>query len=110
MTSNFREPGEFGEGATMTDEPRKKTMSDKTDPKHISQLDPVARARADQATRDALLAIVAAQPLPLRILIDQLDEIAASHRLIIESDGEAITMRVEKADLIIASQTAKLIN
>ena len=64
------------------------------DPKHISQLDPVARARADQATRDALLAIVAGQALPIRIPLDQLDEISASHRLIIESDGEAIMGQV----------------
>lgn len=85
-------------------------MTDKADPKHISQLDPVARARADQATRDALLCIVAGQAKPIRITIDQLDEVSASHRLIIESDGEAITLRAEKADLIIASETAKLIN
>jgi hypothetical protein len=51
--------------------------------KHISEMKPTQRAKADEAIRECLLAIVVAQGKPVVIPIDQLDQIAADHRLVV---------------------------
>ena len=66
-------------------------------PKHISQLDPTARARADEKIRESLLAIVLQQGKPVTIPIEVLDAAAASHRLVIEVSGGVVTLSTEKA-------------
>ena len=65
--------------------------------KNISQLKPAQRAMADQSIRDALLAIVVAQGKPVVIPIDQLDQIAADHRLVISVDRQSnlVTLTAE---------------
>lgn len=78
--------------------------------KHASQTDAATRARMDQAMREALLAIIAAQGKPITIPQATLDEYWASHRLILEHDGEHVTLRAEKANLVVAADAAKLIN
>lgn len=70
------------------------------EPKHISQLDPTARARADEKIRDSLLAIVLQQGKAVTIPIAVLDAASQSHRLVIEVDGENVTLSTEKAPMI----------
>jgi hypothetical protein len=57
--------------------------------KNISQLNPTKRAVADQSIRDCMLAIVVAQGKPVTIPIQDLNEIAANHRLILTVDHKA---------------------
>lgn len=77
---------------------------------HASQVSAATRARMEQATRESLLAIVVMQGKPLKIPQATLDEFWNSHRLIVEHDGENVLLRAEKADLVVASDEAKLIN
>ena len=69
-------------------------------PKHISQLDPTARARADEKIRESLLAIVLQQGKPVTIPIEVLDAAAASHRLVIEVADGVVKLSTEKAPAI----------
>lgn len=66
-------------------------------PKHISQLDPTARARADERIRESLLAIVLQQGKPVTIPLAVLDAASQSHRLVIEVDGQEVRLSTEKA-------------
>lgn len=76
--------------------------------KHLSQMKPAQRAMADQSIRDALLAIVVAQGKPVVIPINQLDQISADHRLIIEVDHKAnlvkLTAESHAAEIVKAAQ------
>lgn len=67
------------------------------EPKHISQLDPTARARADERIRESLLAIVLQQGRPVVIPATVLDAASQTHRLVIEFDGVNVTLSTEKA-------------
>lgn len=75
---------------------------------HVTQANAATRARLDQATRECLLAIVVTQGKPLKIPQTQLDELWASHRLIVEHDGESVILRTEKAAPIIEASANKL--
>lgn len=70
------------------------------DPKHISQLDPSARARADEKIRESLLAIVLQQGKPVTIPIEVLDAVSQSHRLVIEVADGVVKLSTEKAPVI----------
>lgn len=72
-------------------------------PKHISQLDPTSRARADERIREALLAIVLQQGKPVTIPIEVLDAASQSHRLVIEVADGTVTLSTEKAPMIFQS-------
>lgn len=65
--------------------------------KHLSELKPAQRAKADEVVRDALLAIVVAQGKPVVIPIDQLNQIAADHRLVVSVNpqGNLVTLTAE---------------
>lgn len=54
------------------------------DPKHISQLNPGQRAKAQQTVQEALQLIISQQAGPVFISYDALDQAAKSGRLIIE--------------------------
>lgn len=79
--------------------------------KHLSQMKPAQRAMADQSIRDALLAIVVAQGKPVVIPIDQLDQISADHRLVIEVDRKAnlvkLTAESHAAQIVAAMDFGK---
>lgn len=68
--------------------------------KHISELNAVGRARADQAIRDALLAIVAAQGKAVSIPVADLDAISQAYRLKLEIDDKFVTLTAAKVVLI----------
>lgn len=69
-------------------------------PKHISQLDPTARARADEKIRESLLAIVLQQGKAVTIPLEVLDAASQSHRLVIEIDNGVVRLSTEKAPLV----------
>lgn len=70
--------------------------------KHLSQLNPTKRAMADQAIREALLAIVVAQGKPVTIPIVDLNMVSDLYRLVIQIEGGAVVLTAEKADLVLA--------
>lgn len=82
-----------------------------TKPTHINKLKPTQRAIADQSIREAMLAIVAAQGKPVTIPIADLNQIAATHRLVIEVDhiAGAVTLTAQKAPEQIQDPKPKLL-
>ncbi len=70
------------------------------DPKHVSQLDATGKARAQQTIQDCLLAIVASQPRPLKISLEDLNEYGAAYRLKIEIEDGSVILTSEKVSLV----------
>ena len=66
--------------------------------RHISQLKPTDRARADQLTQFALLAIVQSQGKTVSIPYEKAEQIFDTHRLKIVLNDGAIELSAEKQD------------
>ena len=77
----------------MSSNPMKKPAKPR---KHLSQLDPTGRARAEQVMQFALLAIVQSQGKAVDIPYGIAEKIFDTHRLKITIDGGMIRLEAEK--------------
>jgi hypothetical protein len=77
-----------------------KGVEGKVKPKHISEISPAQRARADEKIRECLLAIVLQQAKPVKIPLAVLDAASSLNRLVISVDGENVILHTEKADIL----------
>lgn len=76
----------------MSNNPMKRQRS----PKHLSQLKPTERARADQLLQFALLAIVAQQKRVVAIPYEEAERIFETHRLKIALHEGKIVLAAER--------------
>lgn len=72
-------------------------------PKHISQLSPTQRAIADAQIRDALLAIVATQPRPVSMPVEDLARYAEKFILKVEFADGIVTLTAEEVSPILSA-------